>query len=94
MNCWDWLAGAYLPKVNNIKTIRKVKVKSGAKSVSANRVNQGRSRLGVLGLVFAASDVVVDNYGEDYKDPHGEHAHSRDGFRNQARQNRPSAAQD
>jgi hypothetical protein len=61
---------------------------------SGNGVNQALSRLGVPGLVFAASDVVVDNYGEDYKDPHGEDAHSRDGFRNQARQNRPSTAQD
>jgi len=41
-------------------------------------------------LVFADFDVVVDDDGEDNEDPHGEDTHSGDGFRNQARQNRPS----
>jgi hypothetical protein len=46
------------------------------------------------GLAFADFDVVVNNDGQDHKDPYGEDAHSRDSFRNQARQNRPSAAED
>jgi len=46
------------------------------------------------GLVFASFDVVVDDQREDYKYPHGEDAHSGDGFRNQTRQNHPSTAQD
>ena len=45
-------------------------------------------------LVFADFDVVVDDDGEDDEDPHGEDTHSGDGFRNQARQNRPSTAED
>lgn len=46
------------------------------------------------GLVFADFDVVVDDDGEDHKDPRGEDAHPRNGFRNQARQNRPSTSED
>ena len=46
------------------------------------------------GLVFADFDVVVDDDGEDDEDPHREDTHSGDGFRNQARQNRPSTAED
>jgi hypothetical protein len=45
-------------------------------------------------LVFAGFDVVVDDQREDYKYPHGKNAHSGDGFRNQARQNHPSTAED
>jgi hypothetical protein len=44
-------------------------------------------------LVFAGFDVVVGNYGEDYKNPHREGAHSGDGFRDQARQKHPSTAE-
>lgn len=48
----------------------------------------------VPSLVFAASDVVIGHYGEDYKNPHREGAHSGDGFRDQARQKHPSTAED
>jgi len=46
------------------------------------------------GLVFADFDVVVDDDGKYDEDPHGENTHSRDGFRDQAWQNRPSTAED
>jgi hypothetical protein len=45
-------------------------------------------------LAFADFDVVVNDDGEDHQDPYGEHAHSGNGFCNQARQNRPSTAED
>jgi hypothetical protein len=45
------------------------------------------------GLASADFDVVVNHDGEDHKDPHGEDTHSGDGFRNQARQDRPSTAE-
>jgi hypothetical protein len=45
-------------------------------------------------LVFAGFDVVVDDHGENHKNPHWEDAHSRNRFRNQARQNCPSTAKD
>jgi hypothetical protein len=44
-------------------------------------------------LVFAGFDIVVNNHGENHKDPYGEDAHSRNRLRNQARQNCPSTAE-
>jgi hypothetical protein len=47
-----------------------------------------------VSVVSADLDVVVNNDGKNDEDPHGEYTHSRDGFHNQARQNRPSTAED
>src|SRR5580658_5014963 len=53
-----------------------------------------RPRANDPALSFAEFDVVVDDDGEDHEDPHGEDAHSWDGFGNQAWQDHPSTAED
>ena len=67
---------------------------------STRRLNeQTRSKLTRLrlpnpDLTFADFDVVVGDDGEDHKNPDGEDTHSRNCFRNQAGQYRPSTAED
>ena len=45
-------------------------------------------------LVFASFDIVVNDQGEHHENPHGEDAHSGDGFCDKTRQDHPSTAED